>query len=79
MKTAETIIDKPIKIEQQELPLSGLYQCETCFTDIPVNVSQKSRERYDNHALCFKHQLAYKKQQVREHRLSKRRHSATTA
>ena len=79
MKTAETIIDQPIRIEQQELPLSGLYQCETCFADLPASESQKSRERYDNHALCFRHQLVYKKQQVREHRLAKRRHSMSKA
>jgi hypothetical protein len=66
-------IDHSIKTEQQELPLSGLYQCETCFTSVDPGTSIKSRERYDNHTLCFKHQLVYKKLQVRARRMGKNR------
>lgn len=63
--------------EQQQLPLSGHYRCETCFTEVPVDMSAKSRERYDQHTLCFKHQLVYKKYQVRTHRLQKQRQAAS--
>jgi hypothetical protein len=61
-------------IEQQTLPLSGRYQCETCFVPVPISLTLKSEERYD-HTLCFKHQLIFKKQQVRNHRLANRKPS----
>ena len=59
----------------EQLPLSGRYHCETCFEAVPIDQSVKSRERYDQHTLCFRHQLQYKKQQVKA-RLMKREAAA---
>jgi hypothetical protein len=65
--------------EQLQLPLSGEYRCETCYCEVPVESSQKSRERYDQHVLCFKHQLLYKKFQIRIRRHGRKSHQIAGA
>jgi ssDNA-binding Zn-finger/Zn-ribbon topoisomerase 1 len=54
----------PNEDNKDETKESGQYQCEKCTETIPLNVMIKSKDRYDNHTFCFKHQLEYKRMQV---------------
>jgi phage recombination protein Bet len=55
-------------IEREAVAEPGMYQCEKCEEVVPLNAMRNSKDRYDDHTFCFKHQLEYKKAKVQETR-----------